>query len=228
MTSIEIVTENVPEDVSMDVIGSDNDDDSTTTNTSNDNVNVIVNEPDETPAINDEMLNKPVKKLTKSERDKLVREYEDGVDNKYYKVMRMKNGQMRITKRTNPLGDADTAHETVSNNIETRFGKRLTNDQLLLEHIIDLEKRYEVMRMKHKKLKKRYNKLEQDIFDSESDDEIGSSVTEVRYDETPVEQPNRPRIVPAPAPQTITTQPRPSPGRRPIGKPSWRSIAGSF
>ena len=200
------------------------DNDSTTTNTS---INAI-DEPVEMHDVDDELIDKPVRKLTKNEREKLMREYADGIDNKYYKVMKMKNGQMRITKRSNPLVDADTAHETVSDKIDTRFGKRLTNDQLLLEHIIDLEKRYEVMRMKHKKLKKRYNKLEQDIFDSESDDEIGSSVTEVRYDETPVEQPNRPRIVPAPAPQTITAQPRPSPGRRPIGKPSWRSIAGSF
>lgn len=230
MTSIEIVTENVPEDATMDVCDNDNDNtdnDSITTNTS---INAI-DEPVEMHDVDDELIDKPVRKLTKNEREKLMREYADGVDNKYYKVMKMKNGQMRITKRSNPLVDADTAHETVSDKIDTRFGKRLTNDQLLLEHIIDLEKRYEVMRMKHKKLKKRYNKLEQDIFDDESDDMSGGmdviGETEVKIDETPVEQPNRPRHVPVPAPKTIA-QPRPTPGRRPAGKPSWRSITGSF
>lgn len=228
MTSIEIVEENVPEDATMDVCDDDNtDNDSTTTNTS---INAS-DEPVEMHTVDDELIDKPVRKLTKNEREKLMREYADGVDNKYYKVMKMKNGQMRITKRSNPLVDADAAHETVSDKIDTRFGKRLTNDQLLLEHIIDLEKRYEVMRMKHKKLKKRYNKLEQDIFDDESDDMAGGmdviGETEVKIDETPVEQPNRPRHVPVPAPKTIA-QPRPTPGRRPAGKPSWRSITGSF
>lgn len=230
MTSIEIVTENIPEDVTMDVCDDDNDNtdkDSTTTNTSINASDESVDEPVEMHAVDDELIDKPVRKLTKNEREKLMREYEDGIDNKYYKVMKMKNGQMRITKRTNPLVDADTAHETVTDKIDNKFGKRLTNEQLLLEHIIDIEKRYEVMRMKHKKLKKRYNKLEQDIFNDESDDDIDSSVTEVKYDETPVELPNRPRHVPVPAPKTIPS-PRPTPGRRPAGKPSWRSIAGSF
>ena len=34
-----------------------------------------------------------------------------------------------------------------------------------MEHIIDLETRFESMRLKHKKLKKRYNELENSIYE---------------------------------------------------------------
>ena len=80
MTSIEIVTETVPEDVTMDVCDdNDNtDNDSTTTNTS---INAI-DEPVEMHDVDDELIDKPVRKLTKNEREKLMREYADGVDNK--------------------------------------------------------------------------------------------------------------------------------------------------
>lgn len=234
MTNIEFVTENDHNDsIADDVVDTQGvrsfldgiDDENETTQTTS-------KEPVESIPTNEQVLNKPVKKLTKREREQLLREYEDGIDNKYYKVDKMNNGSMRITKRANPLGDVDNAHETVSSKIDTRFGKRLTNDQLLLEHIIDLEKRCEIMRMKHKKLKKRYNKLERDIFEDESDDDIDNRVSEVKYNEnpveTPVEQPHqRPMPRPVPIPNTIAT-PRPISARRFVGKPSWRSVVSSF
>ena len=119
-------------------------------------------------------LNKPVKQLTKSERETIINEFNNGVDNKYYKCHKLKNGSIRITKRANPLtNNAETAHEATNNKINNRINTtRLTDNQLLLEHIIDLEKRYEIMRMKHKKLKKRYNKLETDLFDDDSDEPL--------------------------------------------------------
>lgn len=183
----------------------------------------------ESTSENEEILNKPVKHLTKDERAKLTEEFESGRDNKYYKVNKLRNGSFRITKRTNPLTDVDSAHDVVSNRIDTRFGKRLTNDQLLLEHIIDLEKRYEVMRLKHKKLKKRYNKLETDLYESDSDDMPVREVSyEPEYKEIPrktVEEPviepvnNRP-AEPVAIPRNYSS--------RPVRKPSWRAAVSNF
>ena len=48
-------------------------------------------------------LNKPVKQLTKAERELIINEFNNGGDNKYYKVHKLKNGSIRITKRSNPL-----------------------------------------------------------------------------------------------------------------------------
>jgi hypothetical protein len=136
---------------------------------------------------------KPVKQLSKSERDRLIEDFEKGTENVYFKVNRLKNGSYRINKRSNPLvTDAAEAPAKTAENISKKYdGKQLTTEQLLLEHMFELERKYEIMRMKHKKLKKRYNKLEDDIF--ESDDE--QPVEPVQYGghevQEPVEQPVR-------------------------------------
>ena len=145
----------------------------------------------------DDVLNnissKSVKQLSKSERSRLISDFENGTENPYFKVMRMKNGSIRVTKRREPLlDDASKANESANQRIERKLpnssGKRLTNEQLLMEHIIDLETRYERMRMKHKKLKKRYNALENTIF--EDDDElVNEPVVEDNVEEPVVEEP---------------------------------------
>ena len=165
-------------------------------------------------------LNKPVKQLTKSERETIINEFNNGVDNKYYKCHRLKNGSIRITKRANPLtNNAEDAHETVNKKIDNKLNtKRLTDNQLLLEHIIDLEKRYEVMRMKHKKLKKRYNKLECDLFEDDSDEPL--DVKEITNE--PTVEPDDLRIVEPSVESSIRTV------KRPIKKGSWRSVISSF
>ena len=144
----------------------------------------------------DDVLNnissKSVKQLSKSERSRLISDFENGTENPYFKVMRMKNGSIRVTKRREPLlEDANKANESANQRIERKLinssGKRLTNEQLLMEHIIDLETRYERMRMKHKKLKKRYNALENTIF--EDDDElVNEPVVEDNVEEPVVEK----------------------------------------
>jgi hypothetical protein len=152
-------------------------------------------EHDEEEEQNDEpaykWTSKPVKQLSKSERDRLIEDFEKGTENVYFKVNRLKNGGYRINKRSNPLvTDATEAPAKTAENISKKYdGKQLTTEQLLLEHMFELERKYEIMRMKHKKLKKRYNKLEDDIF--ESDDE--QPVEPVQYGghevQEPVEQP---------------------------------------
>ena len=147
---------------------------------------------------------KPVKQLSKSERDRLIEDFEKGTENMYFKVNRLKNGGYRINKRSNPLvTDAVEATTRTADKISKKYdGKQLTTEQLLLEHMFELERKYEIMRMKHKKLKKRYNKLEDDIF--ESDDEqpfepvqygrYSGSDGEIEHErerEQPIEQPVR-------------------------------------
>ena len=113
---------------------------------------------------------KTVKKLSKDERSMLEDKFEKGVEDPYFKVIRMSNGAIRITKRRNPIvADVKQAQEERSTRIANKVG-RLTNEQLLMEHIIDLETRFESMRLKHKKLKKRYNELENSIYEDVDND----------------------------------------------------------
>ena len=136
----------------------------------------------------------------------------------YFKVNRLKNGSYRINKRSNPLvTDATEAPAKTAENISKKYnGKQLTTEQLLLEHMFELERKYEIMRMKHKKLKKRYNKLENDLFDDSSDDELNErEVTAERDVEQPVHEVNY--TEPAPAEPAISAY------RRPV-KRTWRNM----
>ena len=171
---------------------------------------------------------KAVKQLSRDERSKLISDFENGVENQYFKVMKMKNGQIRITKRFNPLPTPDKAPEVINNKINKQYNnKLLTNEQLLLEHIFDLERKYEQMRLKHKKLKKRYNKLENDIFDDDSDElDVREIVAEpepepvVEPVKIPVEEVKNKVEHPVPRPEFI--------GRRAAKTKSWRSFVTSF
>ena len=154
-----------------------------------------------------------VKNLNKDERKKIIQDHEAGVENPWFKVQQLKNGSVRIIKRSNPL----TSDNTETKISEKYTGKRLTNEQLLMEHIIDLEKRYETMRLKHKKLKKRYNKLEMDLFESD-DEEVPAEVSAERDEviENPVKV-AEPETFPQESIITATFRKKP-------GKVAWRSM----
>ena len=120
-----------------------------------------VNKPPPIP----EYASKTVKKLSNDERSMLMDKFGKGVEDPYFKVIRMSNGAIRITKRRNPIvQNVEEAQQQRSTRIANKVN-HLTNEQLLMEHIIDLETRFESMRLKHKKLKKRYNELENSIYE---------------------------------------------------------------
>ena len=189
-----------------------------------------VNEPVNEPSVSDDfsdIASKTVKKLSSNERARLISDFEKGIENPYFKVMRMKNGQIRVTKRREALcSDINKAHEQVGERIEQRFNKggskQLTNEQLLMEHIIDLETRYEKMRMKHKKLKKRYNALENTIYDDDltvADDDDDELTPDITPKTTTTHE----------TPTTPVPEPEPEPEREPVRRvrttrSSWRNL----
>ena len=164
---------------------------------------------------------KPVKQLSKSERDRLIEDFEKGTENVYFKVNRLKNGSYRINKRSNPLvTDAAEAPAKTAENISKKYdGKQLTTEQLLLEHMFELERKYEIMRMKHKKLKKRYNKLEDDIFESDDEQPVEpvqyGEVEHEREREQPIEQVQKPIEQPVKHEQVTFRRPQ---------KRTWRTM----
>ena len=217
-TNIEVVHDNINEDI---------DSESESENIAGDDT-VPAPVPAE-PAVDIDWSSLKVKNLTKAQRSKLIQDSEAGIENQYFKVQQMRNGTTRIVKRSNPLNnDAESAGRDINNRYT---GKRLTTEQLLLEHVLDLERKYEVMRQKHKRLKKRYNKLETDIYDSDDEamplESVSSPVTEpAAYKADPTyggavqENPVRvkdPETFPAEPIVTATFRPR-------NGKPSWRSM----
>lgn len=158
---------------------------------------------------------KTVKKLSIDERRMLENKFEKGVEDPYFKVIRMSNGTIRITKRRNPIiADAKQAQEERSTRIANKVG-RLTNEQLLMEHIIDLETRFESMRLKHKKLKKRYNELENSIYEDVVD--AGEKpVVDADVKEQEPTQPPHTTVQEPPEQTPVQTQ------KRRLKKSSWR------
>ena len=162
---------------------------------------------------------KVVKKLTKDERQMLIDKFNNGEEDAYFKVVKMSNGSIRITKRKTPvIQDAEQAQKEHSNTIErrNRTSGRLTNEQLLMEHIIDLEKRFECMRLKHKKLKKRYNELENSIYEDVYDIQTPVQAAYEAVEEAPAEP------VEAPAEQTPEQPTTSTFSRQRRAKRSWR------
>ena len=98
-----------------------------------------------------------VKDLTTEERLRLVSDAKNGIDNPYFKVQFFKNGNSRIIKRKQPV-------EQTSERIIKQRSPSLTTEQLLMEHVIGLETQLATLKQKHKKLKKNYKSLYQDVY----------------------------------------------------------------
>ena len=99
---------------------------------------------------------KNVKDLTKEERQTLINNTKNNIENDNYKVVFTKNGQPRITKKK-PEKES-TATKIIREN------KGMTNEQLLFEHVINLESQLAALKQKHKNLKRNYKQIYQDVY----------------------------------------------------------------
>ena len=110
--------------------------------------------------------NKPIDQLTDLEKQTIIQNARNGIDNQYYSVKLFKNGNTRICKKKKPA---------VSESIVNSGGKRevqgqqvyFTDQQLIWEHLFELERNYAKLYGKHKKMKARYNDL---IYEPEAED----------------------------------------------------------
>ncbi len=136
---------------------------------------------------------KAVRKLTQEEHDQIVSDARAGIPIEHFNVRLYQNGNSRITLRKQSKAEeliSESKDEAPPNTSSRRY---LTNDQLMMEHIIDLESKFTKMALKHKKLKKRYNDLECSIYTPESiDDDCDEIETrvETHTEPTPVSAPS--------------------------------------
>ena len=106
---------------------------------------------------------KRIDALTDAEKKILIENARTGVDNPNYTVKLYKNGSARICKRKKP---------SISQMAVSSMGERLlintpgdsnrvymTDSQLIWEHVLELENKYNNLYRKHKKLKSKYNDL---------------------------------------------------------------------
>ena len=125
-------------------------------------------------AVSKQIPPKGVTKLTPEERNALIEEAKRGIENEFYKVSFCKNGATKITKRKQPK---QSVAEKLISSAEQKPNIQpvsMSNEQLLFEHIINLESQMATLRQKHKRLKRSYKQMYQDVYIDE--DETGSPV----------------------------------------------------
>ena len=105
---------------------------------------------------------KQVSKLTDEERKYLIDLYRNGEEDERFKVVFNKNGSSRIVKKKQPVKTLSS--KLLDKNDTNRRNPSLTTEQLLMEHVIDLESKYATLIQKHKKLKKCYKSMHEDLY----------------------------------------------------------------
>ena len=123
---------------------------------------------------------KDVKKLTSEEREQIISNFKNGIDNEFYDVKTLKNGTTRIVKKKNksqslsnklisglcPSGCKDNEQFVKPER------KYLSNEQLLMEHIFELNTQMNKLKNKQKKLKNKYKGIKRDLYvDVDENDE---------------------------------------------------------
>lgn len=129
---------------------------------------------------------KNIKDLTDEERNIILSNHRSGIENPYFEVKTFKNGNFRIQKKKQNKTVSQKVIESATNQDQNKIdvpeklffthsvlpNKCLTNDQLLMEHIIELNTKFERLAMKHKKLKQKYYNIRDDIY-TDVDEENG-------------------------------------------------------
>ena len=117
---------------------------------------------------------KPVKQLTKEERDFIITNAKNGIENEYFDVKILKNGNARIVAKKSKT--PTVSQKVIKNNNEGKV--YLSNDQLLMEHVMELQLQLTKLQGKHKKLKKKYYNLRNDIYEDVDDSPVMNLVNE--------------------------------------------------
>ena len=119
---------------------------------------------------------KPVSKLTDDEKNYLLNLYKNGGEDNHFKVYFYKNGTNKIVKKKQP---PQRISAKLLEKIENSKKPSLTNEQLLMEHVFDLEAKIATLQQKHKKLKKYYKSLHEDIYADDDNNYVASSVGDI-------------------------------------------------
>ena len=126
---------------------------------------------------------KDVKKLTSEEREQIISNFKNGIDNEFYDVKTLKNGTTRIVKKKNKsqslsnklisgLCPADRSSSKDNEQFVKPERKYLSNEQLLMEHIFELNTQMNKLKNKQKKLKNKYKGIKRDLYvDVDENDE---------------------------------------------------------
>ena len=140
---------------------------------------------------------KDISKLTLEERAKIITDARNGIPNEHYDVILLKNGNTRIVKKKNKTPTQSVASRLISqtqnNQTPTPNKIYMSDTQIMMEHIIELNNQVNKLMTKQKKLKKKYKTLKYDIYEDVDENQI-------------TQEPKQEQIKPTQEPTQDTTQ----------------------
>ena len=118
--------------------------------------------------------NKSIKSLTDDERAIIIANAKSGIEQPNFDVKFFSNGNFRIIKRkqVKPSVSQKVINADDENSLDKQIQDKkiyYTNDQLLIEHIIELNSKVDKLMSKHKKLKRKYQTLCTDLYVDDND-----------------------------------------------------------
>ena len=168
---------------------------------------------------------KRIDELTDDEKKILIDNARAGIENPYYNVKLYKNGTTRICKSKKPTisqqAVSNKGERSLNSNTSDNRKVYMTDNQLIWEHVLELENKYNNLYRKHKKLKAKYN----DLY---IEDDIPTPTPTPNTESSNVESTPTPQNQPQPEPQHEQVEPEPQP-EQPIyqnynRRGNWRSM----
>ena len=167
-----------------------------------------------------------ISKLTLEECAKIITDARNGIPNEHYDVILLKNGNTRIVKKKNKTLTQSVASRLISqtqnNQTPTPNKIYMSDTQIMMEHIIELNNQVNKLANKHKKLKKKYRALKHDIYEEDIEQEQAPSQALVQEPQSKEPQSQEPQSQeqqqPSKEPQSQEPQPPSQEMRR-----TWRS-----
>ena len=130
------------------------------------------NQPQKTTSKEPQTKLKDISKLTLEERAKIISDARNGIPSEHYDVIVLKNGNTRIVKKK--IKTPSLSNRLINEQKqEVNNSKKLymSDNQLMMEHIIELNNQVNKLANKHKKLKKKYRALKHDIYEEDIEQE---------------------------------------------------------
>ena len=179
----------------------------------NEKTNEPVNDEQPKPKVAKKFVErKQIVDLTDDEKALIVANARNGLDQPYFDVKLFKNGKYRIIKKKETAPTVAQKVITNSSTPEKEKKAYYSDNQLLFEHIIELNAKVDKLMTKHKKLKRKYQSLQNDIYADEDEISVPQTIKEPEpvnvevknevNDEPPVQQPvhqQQPPLIPKPA-----------------------------
>ena len=177
---------------------------------------------------------KRIDELTDEEKKILIDNARAGIENPYYNVKLYKNGNSRICKSKKPTisqqAVSNKGERLINSNTSDNRKVYMTDNQLIWEHVLELENKYNNLYRKHKKLKAKYNDLYiEDDIPTPTPKTDSSNVESTPTPQNQLQpQPQHEQVKPEPEPQPEQVEPEPQP-EQPIyqnynRRGNWRSM----